>query len=335
MKRREFSALLAGGAVGAALGSPSLAFSPPTVKRAAVKVGALATGTAQWELAVIKDQELDHKHGVELETKDVSGKDASHVALMSGDVDIVLSDYVWVAGVRATGEDFTVVPHSYAVGGLIVNPDGPIQSIADLPGKVIAVAGGPVDKSWVALRAYYKKETGEDLADLVDARFGAPPLVNELLTEGKADAALNFWHFNARTKAAGMKELISVADMMTGLGISEQPPLLGWVFRESVAAEKPDAIKGYLDASFEAKRLLMQRDSIWDDIRPMMNAEDDALFTQLRDDYRAGILTDYTPGVIDAAAAAYAIMAEIGGPDLVGDAATMPEGTFWSGYTTS
>ncbi|MEC7764951.1 MAG: ABC transporter substrate-binding protein [Pseudomonadota bacterium] len=336
MKRREFSALFGGGLLSAtAFGATAArAFSPPTNKVVPITVGALATGTAQWELSIIKENELDKKHGVDLSLKDVSGKQASHVALMSGDVDIVLSDFFWVAGVRAEGEDFTVVPHSYAVGGLMVQPDGPIQSIDDLPGKTIAIAGGPVDKSWVALRAYYKKMKGEDLVDLVEARFGAPPLVNELLAEGKADAALNFWHFNARSKAAGMKELISVTEMMDGLGVTEQPPLLGWVFRESVAAEKPDAIKGFLDASFEAKKMLKGRDTIWNDLRAMMRAEDDdALFTALRDDYRAGIVTDYTPALVDAAAESYAILAEVGGPELVGDATEMPAGTFWSGYS--
>lgn len=336
MKRREFTAMFGAGLMGAALpASRAAAFSPPTTKTTPITVGALASGTAQWELSTIKAHDLDKKHGVDLNLKDVSGKQASHVALMSGDVDIVLSDFIWVAGVRADGEDFTVVPHSYAVGGLMVKPDGPIQSITDLPGKTIAIAGGPVDKSWVALQAYYNKETGETLADKVDARFGAPPLVNELLAEGKVDAALNFWHFNARSKAAGMKELVSVDEMMAGMGITTNPPLLGWVFRESVAAEKPEAIKGFLDASFEAKKMLLTRDSVWNDLKEMMRVGDDKnLFTTLRDDYRKGIITEYDDAMIEAAAASYKIMAEYGGPELVGEATEMPDGTFWSGYRT-
>ncbi|MAM61770.1 ABC transporter substrate-binding protein [Maritimibacter sp. UBA3975] len=334
MKRRDFSAMFGAGLVGAALpAGRAAAFSPPNNDVVPVTVGALANGTAQWELSVIKKMELDKKHGVDLSLKDVSGKQASHVALMSGDVDIVLSDFIWVATVRADGEDFTVVPHSYAVGGLMVQPDGPIQSINDLPGKTIAIAGGPVDKSWVALQAYYNKETGESLADKVEARFGAPPLVNELLAEGKADASLNFWHFNARSKAAGMKELISVTEMMEGLGVTDQPPLLGWVFRESIAAEKPGAIKGFLDASFEAKKMLLNRDSVWNDLKELMRVGDDqTLFETLRADYRKGIIPEYDQAMIDAAAASYKIMAEYGGPELVGDATEMPAGTFWSDY---
>lgn len=336
MKRREMLELFAGAVVtSTAVSSPAWSFSPTHKTLEPVKVGVLLNGTASWEMQVIKDLKLDEEHGFELELKDVSGKEASHVALMAGDVDIVLSDFVWVAALRAAGDKFTCVPHSYAVGGLMVRPDGPIQSIADLPGKTIGVAGGPVDKSWVILQAYYKGQTGEALADKVDARFGAPPLINELLTEGQVDASLNFWHFNARAKAAGAKELISVKDMMAGMGITNAPPLLAWVFREETAAKKRKEIKSFLDASFAAKTVLLEDDAIWESLREKMGAMDnDTLFTTLRDDYRAGILTEYDSDTIEAAAASFAIMAEVGGPDLVGDSTEMDPGTFWSGYRT-
>lgn len=336
MKRREMLELCVGAvASSTAISTPAWSFSPAAKDLETVRVGVLLNGTASWEMKVIQDLKLDEEHEFELELKDVSGKSASHVALMAGDVDIVLSDYVWVAALRAAGDTFTSVPHSYAVGGLMVKPDGPIQSIEDLPGKTIGVAGGPVDKSWVILQAYYRGQTGEALADKVQTRFGAPPLINELLTEGHVDASLNFWHFNARAKAAGAKELVSVKDMMTGMGITNAPPLLTWVFREETAARKRREIKAFLDASFAAKKILLEDDAIWETLREKMRATDnDTLFTTLRDDYRAGILREFNDETIEAAAASFAIMAEIGGPDLVGDSSEMDPGTFWSGYRT-
>ncbi|WP_138423672.1 ABC transporter substrate-binding protein [Maritimibacter alexandrii] len=335
MKRRNLFGALGGALLGATLFAGSAtAFQPPTKELEQVHVGVLLNGTASWEMQVIKDMGLDEENGFELVLKDVSGKQASHVALMSGDVDIVLSDFVWVASLRASGEKFTAVPHSYAVGGLMVSPDGPIASITDLPGKTIGIAGGPVDKSWVILQAYYMAETGETLADKVTARFGAPPLINELLTEGQIDASLNFWHFNARAKAGGAEELISVDTMMTETGIENRPPLLAWVFRDETAAKKRRAIKAFLDASFAAKAILLEDDEVWEGLREKMRArDDDALFTALRDDYRAGILRSYDDETIAAAAASFAIMAEHGGPDLVGESTEMDPGTFWSGYS--
>ncbi|MBM1218647.1 ABC transporter substrate-binding protein [Ponticoccus sp. SC2-23] len=329
MKRRDFNKLLAM-AAGVALPARAFGFSPPAKE---VVVGVQLTGTASWEMQTILDKRLDAHNEIRLELMDVANKQAGHVALLSGEADLILSDYIWVASLRAAGEPVTCVPHSLAVGGLMVPAGSDIGSVADLPGRTIGIAGGPVDKSWIALQAYYGQLTGDTLADKVDAKFGAPPLINELLANGEVDASLNFWHFNARAKAAGHSELISVAQMMEGMGITNQPPLLAWVFLEETAEKKDDVLTHFFDASFEAKELLASDDAIWEGLREQMRATDnDALFHALRDDYRAGIIPGYSDEMIDAAATAFAIMAEYGGPDLVGDSTTMDPGTFWAGY---
>lgn len=331
MKRRDFNKLLVA-AAGAAVPGRALAFSPPAKE---ITVGVQLTGTASWEMQAILDTNIGERNSIELELIDVADKQAGHVALLSGSAHVILSDYIWVASLRAAGEPVTCVPHSLAVGGVMVPPGSDIASVTDLPGKTIGIAGGPVDKSWIALQAYYAQQTGDTLADKVEAKFGAPPLINELLGNGGVDASLNFWHFNARAKAAGNTELISVADMMTGMGITNQPPLLAWVFLEETANKHEEALTQFFDASFEAKALLASDDAIWDSLRAKMGAADnDALFQVLRDDYRAGIISGYTDEMIEAAAAAFAIMAQYGGPELVGDSATMDPGTFWAGYRT-
>jgi len=72
---------------------------------------------------------------------------------------------------------------------------------------------------------------------------------------------------------------------------------------------------------------------VWEDLRELMRAEDQAMFEQLRHDYRAGIVTEYNAEVIEAAERSFDIMAEYGGPELVGDQTEMPEETFWTGYS--
>ncbi|EAR52368.1 putative sulfonate ABC transporter, periplasmic sulfonate-binding protein [Oceanicola granulosus HTCC2516] len=298
-----------------------------------VEVGVLSYGTAQWEMKVIQDHGLDEAHGVELVLRDLGSEQAGDVALQTGDVDIILTDFIWVSIQRNEGRGITLVPHSRAVGGLMVPPGSSIAGVDDLPGRTIGIAGGPVDKSWIILQAYYAQRHDDPLADAVEARFGAPPLVNELLASGELDASLNFWHWNARAKAAGMSEVISVADMLGALGISEQAPLLGWAFTDETAATKPEALRGFLDASFAAKRLLLEDDEVWEGLREVMRASgDDALFAQLRDDYRAGIIASFEPAIVEAAGQTFEIMAEFGGADLVGETPTMAEGTFWTDY---
>jgi NitT/TauT family transport system substrate-binding protein len=305
------------------------AFSPPPKE---IKLALQAGGTASWEAAAMHALNLDELNHIKLKIRDVADSKAGQVALQAGEADVILSDFVWTSLQRNQGADFTFVPHSLAVGGLMAMPDGKVKSVADLKGLTLAAAGGPVDKSYLILQAYYNAKTGGDLTKDVTTNFGAPPLVNEQLAGGQADAALNFWHFNARAAVAGATQIISVQDMLKDLGVPQTPPLLGWVFSEKFAAAKPEVIKDYLDASFQTKQALLTDDSLWDKIRPVMKIDDDKLFIALRDAYRAGIVTSYTDADIQAAKETYALLAKFGGADLTDDKPDLAEGTFWAGY---
>ena len=292
-----------------------------------------ATGTVKWELAAMQALGLDKAHDLELSVRDVADSKAGQIALQAGEADVILSDFVWVSLQRQQGNMVTLVPHSLTVGGLMVDPAAGIALIADLKGKVLAVSGGPVDKSFVILAADYHKQTGGSLTEDATLRFGAPPLVNELITGGQAQAALNLWNWNSRAKLAGKTELISVAAMLRDLGVAETPPLLGWAFFDATAAAKGPAITAFLDASFETKAVLLTDDRIWDTIRDAMNVGGDTgLFAQLRDDYRAGIVTHYDASTMQPAEQAFAVMAQFGGKDVVGDATSLAVGTFWKGF---
>lgn len=301
------------------------------LQAADLRIGLQAGGTAAWEVAAMQALGLDAAHDLTLEIRDLADSRAGQVALQAGEVDVILSDYVWVSLQRHQGADFAIVPHSLAVGGLMALPGGKVAGVADLKGARLAVAGGPVDKSYLILQAYYAAQTGGDLVAEASTTFGAPPLVNEQLADGGADAALNFWHFNARAAVAGAVEVVSVKEMLAELGVTRQPPLLGWTFHEGVADSNP-AIRAYLDASFETKSALMRDDALWQRIRPVMAVEDEALFVALRDAYRAGIVTGYGAADIQAATQAYALLAQYGGAKLTSGAEGLAAGTFWAGY---
>lgn len=298
-----------------------------------ISVAVQATGTVKWELAAMQALGIHKKYNLVLDIRDVADSKAGQIALQAKEADIILSDFVWVALQRHQGNMVSFVSHSLTVGGLMVDPAAGIASIPDLKGKTLAVSGSPVDKSFVVLAAEYNKLTGGNLIDDADVKFGAPPLVNELLTSGQAQAALNLWNWNSRAKLAGKTELVAVADMLRDLGVEETPPLLGWAFFEDNAKARKAEFKAFFDASFDTKKALLENDGVWDQIRDVMNVgDDDALFAQLRDDYRKGIVTKYAATNMKPAIASFALMAQYGGKDVVGDITEIPDGTFYKSY---
>ncbi|MBA3326620.1 MAG: ABC transporter substrate-binding protein [Rhodobacteraceae bacterium] len=292
-----------------------------------LRIAAQASGTVNWELDTIRHYELDAANGFTLEVMDVAGSPAGQVAFQGGEADAIVSDWIWVARQRAAGEDFVFVPFSKAVGGLMVPGDSTAEALPDLAGGKIGVAGGPLDKSWILLRAYSEQEYGFDLAAETEAVFGAPPLVFEAAKAGEFVGAINFWHFLAKMQAAGMRELISVEDAAVALGLDPETPLLGYVLRGEMVAEQPELVAGLAAASKAAKALLASDPAAWERLRPMMNADSDAEFEGLKAGFVAGIPAD---APVDEAAAGemLALMARVGGEELVGAASTLPEGVF-------
>lgn len=295
-----------------------------------IKIGTLKFGTVNWELTVIADG-LDEKHGFTLTRVDFADKDATSIALQSGEVDVIVTDWIWVATQRKLGHNFTFVPFSRSVGAVMADPAKGIKNVADLAGRSIGVAGGPADKSWVLLQAYARTTANLELKDEADVQFGAPPLLNELVQRGKLDAVLNFWNFNARLKGKGFEPVIAVRDILPELGLEADPPLLGWVFSDEWAAEHPSLARGLIDASYEAKALLKSDDAVWERLRPIMDAEDDAIFQALKEGYRDGIPDRYERKDIAAAESAFTVMRRAD-PGSVANLEALPEGTFWSGY---
>lgn len=294
-----------------------------------LKVGILKFGTVNWLMDVIRHHELDRKNGFELELLALASKNATSVALLSGEADTIVTDWFWALRERARGGDMQMFPYSSALGAVMVADDSPIKTIADLKGKRIGVAGGPLDKSWLLLRARAEALGAGDLAKTATPVYGAPPLLNEQLIQGRVDAVLNFWHFAARLEGDGWRRLIGVTELMSQLGISAPPPLIGFVFsRDKV---KPDVISAFANATRDASKILQTSDEEWQRLRPLMKPGSDAQFHALVKRYRAGMLTQWGDVERESAGKLFGLLADRGGDKLVGKNVNFDAGVFWSG----
>ncbi len=298
----------------------------------AIKTGVLQFGTVNWELATMVEHKLDEAAGFTMETVPLGNKNATAVALQGGEVDVIVSDWIWVSRQRSAGKNYVFFPYSNAVGGMVVSPESGITGLQDLRGKRLGIAGGPVDKSWLIYRAYIKKLHGFDLADVVDAKFAAPPLLNKLMEKGDLDAVITFWKFGAKLIASGMKPMPSIPEILPALGINTAMPLLGWVFDENWAGENPRLVDGLLAASYASKKLLITSDEQWQKLSPRIKPTSEQELRSLRDTYRAGVPAQFTETEIRGAEEIYQLLAKEGGRKLVGDSAHLAEGTFWTEF---
>lgn len=314
--------------IGAAALAAGLSLGAAGAETPVLRAAVLQAGTVNWELDTIERNGFDTENGFDLEVLGVAGDAATDIAFQGGEVDVIVSDWLWVARQRAAGKDFVFIPYSKAVGGVMVPEGSDAESLADLAGGRIGIAGGPLDKSWLILQAYAEEALDMDLAGETEQVFGAPPLIFKTAAAGDLEGAINYWHFMAKMEAAGMRLLVDVAEAAAALGLDPDTPLLGYVVRGELVREQPDLVAGLAAASRQAKELLARDDAAWEALRPRMNAESDAEYQALIEGFRAGI-PEAGPVDVEAAGRMLGLMAELGGEELVGGATTLPEGTFY------
>jgi len=180
----------------------ALAAAPATAADS-VRIAAQKTGTLAWELAVVRAHGLDRQAGLEIVTADLATPEAGKIALRGGSADVIVSDWLWVSRERALGSKLVFYPYSSALGAVMAAPTAPIQALADLKGRSLAIAGGPLDKSWLLLQAALKQD-GIELKTQASVAYGAPVLLAAKTLRGEFDATLNYWNIAADLEAKGI-----------------------------------------------------------------------------------------------------------------------------------
>jgi NitT/TauT family transport system substrate-binding protein len=309
------------------LGFCLLAFNSFASDKTTIRIGVQATGTLAWELSVLQDQAKDL--AFQIETHPVTTTEAGKIALQSGAVDIIVSDWIWVSRLRSDGADFTFYPYSTTSGVLMVPENSPIHAIKDLKGKRLGIAGGELDKNWLLLQALAQQEQ-LDLNILVEKVFGAPPLINEQLKQSRVDAALNYWHFGVKLEAQGYRQLIDGKGILKGLGIQEHVPALGYVFKQSWADAHKPALDAFLQVTKKARDLLCTSEADWKKIIPLTQADDAATQVKLRQHYCEGDITQWDKPEQQAAERIYTLLRKVSNNQLTGKSEHLQPGTFWS-----
>lgn len=320
--QRFFVALAAG------LASAFLLVAPAQAEK--LRIALQKTGTLGWELAVAKAFGLDTEAKLDIEATELASTDAGKIAIQGGGADVILSDWLWVARQRAQGAKLTFYPHSSAIGAVMTkNPA--IKSVKDLAGKTLGVAGGPLDKSWLMLKAYALKND-VDLDKTATVLYGAPPLIAEKALEGEIDAALEFWNFAADLEAQGFTRAVELTDVEKALGARGDVVVTGYVFDEGFAAKNRDALARFFSMTKKAKELIATSDKAWDVVKTQRLRGKDARTLEIyRKRYVAGAPKRSIAQEEADTRTLYGALAALGGEKLVGPSQTLDPGTFYKG----
>jgi NitT/TauT family transport system substrate-binding protein len=283
-----------------------------------LRVASVKFGSLSWVLETIRAEGLDKAAGLDLEVVDVASNQAGPVALLSGGADVIVSDWTWAMRQRAQGERLKFAPYSSALGALVVPGDSVINTVGDLKGRKLGVAGSAIDKSWLLLRAYTKNTLGTDVADLAEASFGAAPLLTEEIRAGRVDAVLNFWTYAARLTGSGFRSILNMSDVMKALGVSPVPALVGFVWKEDFATTRGKDIEALLAAVEKANTILATSDEPWGRLKGLMKPASDAEFRALIAAYRGGIPGAWGDGEMRSAEKLMHVLVDAGDAELMG-----------------
>jgi NitT/TauT family transport system substrate-binding protein len=293
-----------------------------------IRLAVQKTGTFAWELAVIRAHGLDKQADLSLQVQELASPEAGKIALRAGTADIMISDWLFVSRERALGAKLSFYPYSSALGAVMVPKASAIRTLADLKGRKLAVAGGPIDKNWLLLQASLKQD-GIDLKAESTITYGAAPLLTAQMLSGDADATINYWNFCALLEQKGFRRLASVQDLVTKFGAKGPTAMLGYVFDEGWGNANQAVLTRFVEMTRKAKEILASSDAEWNNIAALTGTSDPATLQAYRDRYREGIPRRPIDDEARDARILYRVVASIGGRELVGPAPELDPGTFY------
>ena len=325
MTRRTFIATLAAVAAATlALDSSALrAQEAPMGDGGTVRLLYSPSGTQSFPPFAIEKYALDEKYGFELELIPTGYTSATINAMMAGEGDVAILDWVNVARLRANGiEMIGIAPFLAYVNTIIVPADSPAASVADLKGQRIG-ALNVNSFDWIMTLAA-AKEAGVDLTEGSQIIDGAPALMRGMLEQGQLDATIMYNSLTPDTIIGGdFKVMATIRDLALGMGLPDVPFISYVATEEWVEGNEANAA-AFVAAYREAVEILMTDDEVWVERAVGEMDMDPKAAELLRDLVRKDLLTHYTEDDNGTYQATFDLLFPIAGEEVFGFA-EMPE----------
>jgi NitT/TauT family transport system substrate-binding protein len=264
----------------------------------AIRVAEVVTGNERALLATMAAAGLDAQHGFKLVTRAFGGEEEARRALLKGDVDIIMTDWLWAARQRAGGADVACVAASLAPAAVMVPRDSQITAIADLVDRRFGIGHDAGNPTWVMMRAAALSASRLNL-DLTSRTFGPLPGLASQLRAGAIDALVADAPEAALLARQGYARLIGSDALARSFGVEGQIPTAVWAFRDAGILRRPTSLAAFFKASRAASHLLANDAKAWVPLARLYPGADAATLANLRAAHAAGEVTHW--GALDSA----------------------------------
>lgn len=249
---------------------------------------------------VIRKFALDRKYGFALEQVDFASPGQQFLLARSDAADVFPGNFVEVLRQRKAGVGIKSFRAFQSFNNqLIVPAASPIRSFADLRGKRFGQFG-TTTVDWLILRAAGKRAHGIDLEQDATVIGGAPPLLNQMLSRGSIDAAVQFSSVALQPISSGQfRTFGNIAGLIAEAGFDPKAYYLLWNVSETWLDKHPgpDTLRK-LDAMFvEAYAILDRDDAIWEEVGKQAGIKPE-LIARYRDENRSYENPPYRPDLI-------------------------------------
>lgn len=249
---------------------------------------------------VIRKFGLDRKYGFTLEQVDFASPGQQFLLARSDAADVFPGNFVEVLRQRKAGVGIKSFRAFQSFNNKLIVPTGsPIRSFADLKGRRFGQFG-TTTVDWLILRAAGQRAHGIDLEKDATVVGGAPPLLNQMLSRGSIDAAVQFSSVALPPLSAGKVRVFGdISGLIAEAGFDPKAYYLLWNVSEKWLDKHPgpDTLRK-LDAMFaEAYAILDRDDAIWDEVGKQAGIKPE-LIARYRDENRSYENPPYRPDLI-------------------------------------
>ena len=249
----------------------------------AVRFGVNASGGQSEVIDAIRAYNLDRKYGFAVQEIDLTAPGQQYVMFRGDAIDVSPGTYVDLLRQRKAGVALQAFHGFQGYNNyIVVKPDSPIRSFADLKGKRMGEFGTTF-LDWLILRAAGKKAFGFDIETDATLVQGSPPLLNQLMTKGEVDAMLQFSSLTlGPIKAGEQRVVIDVPGLMRRAGFNSNAFNSNWNVSEHWNTAHPGALRRLSAMIDEAYVKLKTDDALWPAIAAKIGFTDPAVVVAYR-----------------------------------------------------